>query len=105
MHRPVATLGAEDLLVIDVTQALALSVLGGMSIRASLTAQCLFDLWWEKCLTYALTRSLLGDSGMCIAWLADTGDATRFRIIADPTMAVLASGLFARSIPARELSR
>ncbi|NIJ35638.1 sarcosine oxidase subunit gamma [Sphingopyxis panaciterrae] len=90
-------LGADDLLAIDFSHARTAFLLEGESARAALAAHCPLDLWPDAFPAGAAARSLLGDTGLFIARLADTGDAPRFRIIVDQTMAAYAGRLFARA--------
>lgn len=90
-------LGADDLLAIDFSHARTIFVLEGADARAALAAHCPLDLWSEAFPVNAVARSLLGDTGMFIARLADAGDDARFRIIVDQTMAGYLGRLFARA--------
>lgn len=90
-------LGADDLLAIDFSHARTAFLIEGESARAALAAHCPLDLWPDAFPVGAAARSLLGDTGLFIARLADAGDAPRFRVIVDQTMAAYAGRLFARA--------
>lgn len=87
---------ADDLLAIDCSHARIAFLLEGSNARAALASHCPLDLWPEVFPVDAVARSMLGDTGMFIARLADAGDAPSFRIIVDQAMAAYAGRLFAR---------
>lgn len=89
--------GADDLLAIDFTHARTAFLLEGEKARAALAAHCPLDLWPDAFPVSAAARSLLGDTGLFIARLADADGAPRFRVIVDQTMAAYAGRLFART--------
>lgn len=90
-----AALGAADALVLDISHAQTAFLIEGPCARGALAAHCPLDLWPEAFPVHAIARSLLGDTGMFIARLADVEDAPRFRIIVDQTMAPYAARLLA----------
>ena len=87
--------GDEDALAIDFTHARTAFVLAGTAARAAIASHCPLDLWPDVFPVSAVARSLLGDTGMFIARLADNEDGPRFRIIVDQTMAAYAARMLA----------
>lgn len=87
--------GADEVLAIDFTHARVAFELSGNNTRAALAAHCPLDLWPDAFPVNAVARSLLGETVMSIARLADNEDGARFRIIVDQTMAPYARRLFA----------
>lgn len=84
-------------IAVDITDARTSFVLAGPDARDALAAHCPLDLWDRNFAVDAVARSLLGDTIMFIARLADEGGAPRFRIIVDQTMASYAARILARS--------
>lgn len=82
--------GGDEVLVTDVSHARTAFLLGGANARAALAAHCPLDLWPDVFPVNAVARSLLGDTGLFIARLADGEDGPRFRIMVDQTMALYA---------------
>ena len=86
----------EAALALDITHGRTAFVLTGSDARDVLAAHCPLDLW-DKCFRVDdVARSLLGDTTMVIARLADLDGAPRFRIVVDQSMAAYAARLLAR---------
>jgi sarcosine oxidase, subunit gamma len=91
--------GGEETLAIDLSHARASFVVDGANVRDVLASLCPLDLWSERFPVGSVARSLLGDTGMFIARLADLADGPRFRIVVDQTMETYAARLFAGPQP------
>lgn len=89
--------GDEDALALDFTHARVSFELTGSNVRAALSAHCPLDLWPGAFPEGAAARSVLGETRMFIARLADADGHARFRIVVDQTMAPYARRLFARA--------
>jgi sarcosine oxidase subunit gamma len=87
--------GGDDVLAVDLTHARAALLLDGKDARDVLASVCPLDLWSQAFAVHAVARSLLGDTGMFIARLADLTDGPRFRLIVDQTMEAYAVRLLA----------
>lgn len=87
--------GHEDVLTADLTHARTALVVSGDQARAAVASHCPLNLWPEVFPVNAVARSLLGDTSMFIARLADGEDGARFRIVVDQTMAAYAARMLA----------
>ena len=87
--------GGDEALTTDFTHARTAFLLSGSNARGALAAHCPLDLWPDIFPVNAVARSLLGDTGMFIARLADESDGPHFRIIVDQTMAAYAARMLA----------
>lgn len=87
----------EDVLAVDFSHARVSFELAGSNVRAALSAHCPLDLWPDSFPEGAVARSVLGETRMFIARLADAGCHARFRIVVDQTMAPYVRRLFARA--------
>jgi sarcosine oxidase, subunit gamma len=92
-----SSVGDGALLAVEITHARASFVLAGEDARAALAAHCPLDLWPATFPVGMVARSLLGDTRMFIARLADAGNGPSYRIIVDQTMSSYATGLLARA--------
>lgn len=87
--------GGDEALAIDLSHGRASFVVDGADVRDVLASLCPLDLWHETFPVDAVARSLLGDTGMFIARLADVAGGPRFRIVVDQSMAAYAGRLLA----------
>jgi sarcosine oxidase subunit gamma len=79
--------GGDEILALDVSHARFGMVLSGRDARLSLAAHCPLDLADDVFPVGMVARSLLGDTGMFLARLPDSGDGPQLRIVVDQTMA------------------
>ena len=91
--------GGDDALVVDLSQARTSFVLDGPQVRDVLASLCPLDLWSEAFPVGSVARSLLGDTSMFIARLADLAGGPRFRVVVDQTMEAYAARLLAGPQP------
>jgi sarcosine oxidase subunit gamma len=91
--------GGDDVLAVDLSHARTSLVLDGPGVRDVLASLCPLDLWSEVFPVGAVARSLLGDTGMFLARLADLAEGPRFRVVVDQTMSAHAARLLAGPQP------
>lgn len=91
----VADRGDDSSIALDISHARASFVLAGADARDALAAHCPLDLWENSFPVHSVARSLLGDTIMFIARLADVAGTPRFRIIVDQTMACYSARILA----------
>jgi len=84
-----------DALAMDISHACTSFLLSGANARVALSAHCPLDLWPKTFPTTSVARSLLADTGLFIARLADGASGPRFRLIVDQTMGAYAARLIA----------
>lgn len=94
----------DDALVVDLTHGRTAFLLSGAEARDALAAHCPLDLWPATFPVDAVARTLLGDTSMFIARLADGADGPCFRIIVDQTMAAYAARMLAGPVRSGETS-
>lgn len=86
---------SDQVLAVDLTHARVSFLISGTAARDALASHCPLDLWVGAFPVNAVARSLLGDTGMFIARLADLPEGPQFRFIVDQTMANYAARMLA----------